>query len=88
MKITKIETIWFEPIPDTVWRERLPDSRQALPNNLWIRIYSDGGLVGLGETYYLPKAVSAIIHDLFAPLLIRTRSSRYRESLEQSLFAG
>ena len=30
----------------------------------------DDGLVGLGETYYLPRAVSAVIHDLFAPLLI------------------
>ena len=26
--------------------------------------------MGLGETYYLPRAVSAVIHDLFAPLLI------------------
>jgi len=27
-------------------------------------------LDGLGETYYLPRAVSAIIHDFYAPLLI------------------
>ena len=70
MKITKLETIWFEAVPDAVWRQRSPNSRQALPNNLWVRIYTDDGLVGLGETYYLPRAVSSVIHDLFAPLLI------------------
>jgi len=70
MKITKIETIWFEPLPTAVWDAQSPNSRQALPNNLWVRIYTDEGLVGLGETYYLPRAVSAIIHDLFASLLI------------------
>ncbi|PYU64871.1 MAG: hypothetical protein DMG49_25550, partial [Acidobacteria bacterium] len=70
MKITKIETIWFEAVPDAVWRTQFPHARQALPNNLWLRIYTDEGLVGLGETYYLPRAVSAVIHDLFASLLI------------------
>jgi galactonate dehydratase len=70
MKITKIETIWFEAVPDSEWRQHSPHSRQALPNNLWVRIYTDEGLIGLGETYYLPRAVSAIIHDLFAGLLL------------------
>ena len=70
MKITKIETIWFEPLPAAVWDCQSPNSRQALPNNLWVRIHTDEGLVGLGETYYLPRAVSAIIHDLFASLLV------------------
>src|SRR5258707_13629204 len=70
MKITKIETIWFEALPTSVWEKDNPRSRQALPNNLWVRIYTDDGLVGLGETYYLPRAVSAVIHDLLAPLLI------------------
>jgi len=70
MKITKIETIWFEALPTSVWEKDNPRSRQALPNNLWVRIYTDNGLVGLGETYYLPRAVSAVIHDILAPLLI------------------
>jgi galactonate dehydratase len=70
MKITKIDTIWFEPLPSAVWDQQSPNSRQALPNNLWVQIHTDEGLVGLGETYYLPRAVSAIIHDLFASLLI------------------
>jgi galactonate dehydratase len=70
MKITKIETIWFEALPDAVWRKQNPTARQALPNNLWVRVYTEDGLVGLGETYYLPRAVSAVIHDVFATLLI------------------
>lgn len=70
MKIAKIETIWFESLPEKDWRKSNPIARQAAPNNLWVRIYGDDGLVGLGETYYLPRAVASIIHDLFAPLLI------------------
>ena len=70
MKITRLETIWFEAIPDAVWQQRSPHSRQALPNNLWVQIHTDEGLIGLGETYYLPRAVNAVIHDLFAPLLL------------------
>jgi L-alanine-DL-glutamate epimerase-like enolase superfamily enzyme len=70
MKITKVETIWFEAIPEAIWNTKQPHARQALPNNLWVRLHTDDGLVGLGETYYLPRAVAAIIHDLFAPLMI------------------
>jgi L-alanine-DL-glutamate epimerase-like enolase superfamily enzyme len=70
MKITKIETIWFEHLPANQWQELNPNSAQALPNNLWVRVYTDEGLTGLGETYYLPRAVSAIVHDFYAPLLI------------------
>ena len=70
MKITKVETIWFDALPNAVWETEHPHSRQALPHNIWVRIHTDKGLVGLGETYYLPRAVSAIIHDVLAPLLI------------------
>ncbi len=70
MKITKIETIRVEPVPDKIWQQTRPNSRQASPANLWVRMYTDAGLVGLGETYYVPRAVSAVIHDTFAPLLI------------------
>ncbi len=54
MKITKIETIWCDTL--------LPTS--------WVRIHTDDGLIGLGETYYVPRAVSAVIHDVFAKLLL------------------
>lgn len=70
MKITKIETLWFEPLASNQWQSKRGTSRQAMPNNLWVEIHTDAGLVGLGETYYLPRAVSAIVHDVYAPLLI------------------
>src|SRR5439155_20163506 len=54
MWITKVETIQL--------REH--------PRLLWVHLHSDGGLVGLGETYYAPSVVAAAIHDYFGPLLI------------------
>jgi galactonate dehydratase len=70
VRITKIETLWFQAVPETEWLKQNQRSRQALPNNLWVRIHTDDGLIGLGETYYLPRAVSSVIHDVYAPLLI------------------
>ena len=40
MKIQKLETNWFE--------EQF--------NTLWLRIHTDEGLIGLGETYYVARA--------------------------------
>ena len=40
------------------------------PHSLWLRIHTDDGLTGLGETSYAPRAVSALIHDQLAPLLL------------------
>lgn len=54
MKIEKLETVWLD----------------AYPHNLWLRVHTDGGLIGLGETYYAPRAVAAIIHDVLSNLLI------------------
>ena len=54
MKISRIETIWCD----------------EQPNTIWVRIHTDEGLIGLGETFYVPRAVSAIIHDVFANLLL------------------
>ena len=54
MKITRLETI------------RLGRH----PHSLWLRIHTDDGLIGLGETSYAPRAVSALIHDQLAPLLL------------------
>jgi len=70
MKITKIETIWFDAMSNREWEQANPHSRQALPVNLWLRIHTDEGLAGLGETYYVPRAVNSLIHDMYAPLLI------------------
>ena len=54
MKITRVETIRC----DEFWHV------------LWVRIHTDNGLVGLGETWYLPRAVSSVIHEIYAPMLI------------------
>lgn len=39
-------------------------------NILWVRVHTDGGLVGLGETFMGPRAVEAHIHESLAPRLI------------------
>lgn len=70
MKITKIETIHFSSEPTAIWQAKAGARRQAMPNNLWVRIHTDRGLVGLGETYYIPAAIAAVIHEAYAPLLI------------------
>ena len=70
MKIRRIETI------------RAPD----FPNLLWLQLHTDDGLSGLGETFYIPSAVEAIIHDFAAPLLLG-QSAFDRERHWQTLFS-
>jgi L-alanine-DL-glutamate epimerase-like enolase superfamily enzyme len=70
MRIVRIETLRLEALDEARWSAAHGRSRQAAPNNLWVRVHTDCGLVGLGETYYAPRAVAAVIHDVFAPLLI------------------
>ncbi|MEX0760836.1 MAG: mandelate racemase/muconate lactonizing enzyme family protein [Dehalococcoidia bacterium] len=53
MKISQIETIRVEEFPQIIW----------------VQVYTDTGLVGLGETWYAPSVVEAAIHDWFGPLL-------------------
>ena len=86
MQITKIDTLWFDAVPDATWRAAHGAGRQALPNNLWVQIHTDTGLVGLGETYYVPRATAAIMHDVFAPLLIG-RDARDIENHWANMFA-
>ncbi len=54
MKITRIDTI------------RLPEH----PRTIWVHVHTDDGLIGLGETYYVPGAVAAVVHDIAAPVLL------------------
>lgn len=54
MRITKVETI----------------RHGRLPNLLWVQLYAEDGLVGLGETFYLPTAVESIIHDVIAAFIL------------------
>lgn len=54
MRIEAIETIRLE----------------EFPNLLWVQVHTDQGLVGLGETFFGPKAVEAYIHETAAPRLL------------------
>ncbi len=70
MKITEIETL-----------------RSAeYPNLIWVQLHTSEGLVGLGETFYIPGAVEAVIHDFAAPLLLG-QSAFDRERHWQNLFS-
>jgi galactonate dehydratase len=61
MKITSIETVYLSK-GITV---------HAGPIQwLWVRVHTDEGLIGLGETYPHPEAESAIIHRSLAPVLL------------------
>lgn len=54
MKITKLETI------------RIAER----PNLLWLQVYTDEGVVGLGETFFGAEAVEAYVHQTLGPLVI------------------
>lgn len=41
-----------------------------MPNLLLVRVHTDDGLIGCGETYYTPHAVEALIHDWMAARLL------------------
>jgi galactonate dehydratase len=51
--------------------ERIDTLRLAeFPNLLWVEVATDGGLVGLGETFYGAAAVEAYVHETAAPALL------------------
>ena len=54
MKITAIETLRTE----------------EFANVLWVRVHTDAGVVGLGETFYGAAAVEAHVHDTLAARLL------------------
>lgn len=54
MKIAKIETTVSPQVPGL----------------LLCRIHTDDGLIGCGETYYIPHAAAAVIHDWMAQRLL------------------
>ena len=61
MRITAIETIHISRGVTVNW---------GPIKWLWVRIHTDEGLVGLGETYPRPEAEKAIIHHDLAPVLL------------------
>ena len=54
-KITAIETV----IPEGI-----------MPNLILVRIHTEDGKIGCGETYYTPHAIDALIHDWMAERLL------------------
>ncbi len=60
MKITKLETIRLR-------------SRATL---IWVRVHTDEGITGLGESWFGCSAIEAEIHDRLAPALIGQDPSR------------
>ena len=68
MKITAVETL------------RL----QEFANLVWVRLHTDEGLVGLGETFMGAQAVEAYLHETVAPKLIG-RDPRRIEAIGRDL---
>jgi galactonate dehydratase len=54
MKITAIETLRAE----------------EFANLLWVRVHTDEGLYGLGETFFMPQTVETYLHEVVAPKLL------------------
>jgi L-alanine-DL-glutamate epimerase-like enolase superfamily enzyme len=61
MKITKIETLRFA---------RGTKAHAGTLSWLWVRIHTDEGLVGLGETYPAAEASEAVLRGSLAPVLL------------------
>jgi L-alanine-DL-glutamate epimerase-like enolase superfamily enzyme len=59
---------------------------REFPNLIWVQVHTDDGLIGLGETFYVPAAVESVIHDFAAPLLLG-QSAFDRERHWQALFS-
>jgi hypothetical protein len=54
VKVTRVETL------------RLGE----FPNLIWVRVHTDEGVSGLGETFFGAEAVEAYIHESVAPYLL------------------
>lgn len=61
MRITAVETIQFS---------RGVTVHAGPIRWLWVRIHTDSGLSGLGETYPRPRSEAAVIHEALAPVLL------------------
>lgn len=57
MVIRQIETITME-------------GETGLPGLMFLNLHTDDGVVGHGESYYVPGAIEAYVHDFAGPLLL------------------
>jgi len=46
-----------------------------MPNLILVRVHTEDGLIGCGETYYTPHAIEGLIHDWMAERLIGEEST-------------
>ena len=53
-------------------------------NLVWVRLHTESGLIGLGETFRNPRATIAYVHETCAPALIG-RDARARAALERDI---
>ena len=60
MKITRVDTTYWRPDAQAPWK----------PNWVWVRVYTDSGLVGLGETYPRNEAEATLVHSSVASVLL------------------
>ena len=60
LKITRLDTTYWPSGVEVPWK----------PNWLWVRLYTDSGLVGLGETYPRNEAEASLMHSTIAGLLL------------------
>jgi galactonate dehydratase len=68
MKINRLETL------------RLPE----FPNLVWVRVHTDEGITGLGETSYAAQSVETYLHEYVAPRVLG-RDPLEIEALSRSL---
>jgi len=60
MKITRIDTTYWRAGAEPPWK----------PNWVWVRVYTDSGLIGLGETYPHNEAEASVVHSTVADFLL------------------
>ena len=78
MRITKVETITLTR-GITIHAGRI--------SWLWVRLHTDEGLIGLGETYPAAESAEAVIRNSFVPLLLG-RDPRQIDKLWGEMFAA
>jgi hypothetical protein len=60
--------------------------RGSFPNLLWVRVYTDEGLKGLGEVHFGPGPVDTHIHDWAAQKLIGRNSAQVEAAQDALAF--
>jgi len=60
MQITRIDSTYWRSGSDLPWK----------PNWVWVRVHTDSGLVGLGETYPRNEVEASVVHSTIAGLLL------------------